>query len=334
MNRAGHDFLAGAVLAEDQHGQIGIGDATRGGTQRVDRRRIADEPHARGGFFGQLTPRLQEPFALLRILQRRGGMRGELDECLFIVVGKVSFALVEHFEDPEHFAAARDERHAEQRAGAIAELLIDLAGDLFLAVAGVDALRRARAQRFADDAEIVGDAEFVPFDAERGPADELMVRTIPKEDAGPIGREHLRGGFGHLHQQRLHFLRLIPTSGDFQERGEPFVAAALLFAGPHRGEPLREVGAHEFHGLLHAHERRGVGRVQGDQLAGGRATIDGEREPTARGGGRFPVEHVGEVGRREGRAIRGGRGAPGPDDRPAAVDVADHGDVVGPGRRR
>ena len=70
VNRAGHDFLARTVLAENQHGQIGIGDAARGRTQRVDRRRIADEPHARGGFFGKLTARLQEPFALLRILQR------------------------------------------------------------------------------------------------------------------------------------------------------------------------------------------------------------------------------------------------------------------------
>ena len=43
VNRAGHNLLAGAVFAQQQHCQIRVGDAANRGAQRLNRRAFADD---------------------------------------------------------------------------------------------------------------------------------------------------------------------------------------------------------------------------------------------------------------------------------------------------
>src|SRR5439155_16745266 len=79
----------------------------------------------------------------------------------------------------------------------------------------------------ADEALVVGDAQLVPFDAKRRAADEDVVRPVPEEDASPIGLNELRGGLGHLREQRNHLVELIPLAGDFENGLEPANAMPL-----------------------------------------------------------------------------------------------------------
>ncbi len=54
MNRLGHDLFARAIIAQDQHGQIGVGHAADNRAQGVDCRTFADKAHSFGGLFGNL----------------------------------------------------------------------------------------------------------------------------------------------------------------------------------------------------------------------------------------------------------------------------------------
>ena len=199
-------------------------------------------------------------------------------------------------------------------------------------VHGIDALRLAQAEYVGHDAFIVGDPQLAPFDAERRPADEELVRLVPQEDAGPIGCEHFCGRFGHLREQRLHLLGLIPTAGDFQEGRQAFAAAALLLRGTHRDDRLRERRHGLLRQLLNTSELGGVGKVHGEQLAGQGAAIEGDDKPSPGRGGRFAIEGVGQERRRERGTMARGIGSVGGRDRPAAVDIADDGRVVGTGQ--
>ena len=90
---------------------------------------------------------------------------------------------------PSTLAVGREQRHAEQRAGLVAELRVDLAVDL---LPGRDWRRsgaaRCRTHHLADDAGVVGDPQLAPFDAERGAADERFVWRGPTERCWPDRR--------------------------------------------------------------------------------------------------------------------------------------------------
>ncbi len=78
--------------------------------------------------------------------------------------------------------------------------------------------------------ELSGTRSSPPFDPERRAADENVVRAVPKKDARAIGMQQLRGRLGHLDQQRLHLVGLIPLAGDRQNRLQPFDASPIVLA--------------------------------------------------------------------------------------------------------
>ena len=80
-----------------------------------------------------------------------------------------------------------------------------------------DAARLAGLNHLADDARVVGQSQLAAFDAERRPADDRVVGLVPEEDAGPIGVEQSRGRLGHPHQQRFHFVGLVPLVRDVED---------------------------------------------------------------------------------------------------------------------
>ena len=101
------------------------------------------------------------------------------------------------------------------------ELRIDAAVDGLRLGGGVDAARLAGLNDFAHHAAIVGDPQFAVGQPQCRSAHQRMVWPIPEEDAGPIGPEQSRGRLGHLRQQRLDLVRLVPLAGDFQHGFQP-----------------------------------------------------------------------------------------------------------------
>ena len=77
MDRLADDFLARAVLAQDQDGQFGVGHAADGGPQGLDGRAVADQLHAFGRLFDDMPMGAEQLGELLGILQGHGGMAGQ-----------------------------------------------------------------------------------------------------------------------------------------------------------------------------------------------------------------------------------------------------------------
>ncbi|MGC4006422.1 MAG: hypothetical protein QM811_26170 [Pirellulales bacterium] len=65
----------------------------------------------------------------------------------------------------------------------------------------------AAVQRFADDPHMVGQTQLAAGDAQRGVRHELAIDLVPQKNAGPVRAQQPRRRFGHMQQQRLHFLR-------------------------------------------------------------------------------------------------------------------------------
>ena len=86
MDRLGDDLLAGAVFAQDQHGQIGVGHAADDRAQGLDGRALADQPHLLGRLLGDLPIGREQLLAVLGVFQRHGGMGGQFDQRLFVVL--------------------------------------------------------------------------------------------------------------------------------------------------------------------------------------------------------------------------------------------------------
>jgi hypothetical protein len=90
VDHLGDDFLAGAVFAEDQHGQFRIGHAADGRAERADGRTLANELHALFGLIGHNFPRTDELLHLLIVFEGDRGMGGQLRERRFVVVREVA----------------------------------------------------------------------------------------------------------------------------------------------------------------------------------------------------------------------------------------------------
>ena len=101
VNAAGDDFLAGAVLAQQQHGEIGVGDAADRGADRLDGRALADEQRVLGRLLDQLLVPLQQLGELLRVFQRDGRVRRQFDQAALVVGGERAVVFVEHLERAE-----------------------------------------------------------------------------------------------------------------------------------------------------------------------------------------------------------------------------------------
>ncbi len=233
VDRLADDFLAGAVFAKNQDRQLGVGHAANRRAQGFDRRAVADQLHALGGLLDDVTVPRQQLLELLRVLQGNRGVRGQLDQSPFVVRRKIAGQLVDHFEGAEQLAVAAAQRHAQQSARLIAQVPIDLAIDLCL-LGGIDAAWLAAMDNLADHARVVGNSQFAPFDSQGRPADQRVVRAVPEKDAGSIGLQQLRGRLGHLHQQRLHFVGLVPLAGNRQDGFQPLDAPPLLLASAGR----------------------------------------------------------------------------------------------------
>ena len=151
---------------------------------------------------------------------------------------------------PSRVAVGRDQRHAENRFGAIAGLAIDGAVDFVGIVTAAHAARLAGLNHLADDAGVVRQPQLAAFDAERRPADDRLVRLVPQEDAGAVGVEQSRGGLGHAHEQRFHFVGLLPVVRDVEDRfsrsscgGRALVRSTIARAS---ASPLRGAGEARF----------------------------------------------------------------------------------------
>ena len=138
MDRLGHHLLAGAVFAQDQHGQVGVGHAADDRAQGLDGRAFADQPHLLGRLLGDLAIGRNQLLAVLGVFQRHGGVRGQFAERLFVLLGERPGVLVDQLECAEQLARAAAKRNAQQRAGVIAELGIDVAIDGLGLRRGVD----------------------------------------------------------------------------------------------------------------------------------------------------------------------------------------------------
>ena len=158
-------------------------------------------------------------------------------------------------------------------------------------LAGVDHL--------ADDARVVGDAQFARLDAQCGAADEGVIGPVPEEDAGPIGAEQSRGGLGHLFEQRLHLAGFVPLAGDFQNRFQPADAGVLVLGAADR---FQRAGQNRGQGFDRT-QRVGTGTrqraVQEQQLATRGMPDQRSRHPTAFDRRAFAIQHVGQQSDRQ-----------------------------------
>ena len=84
MDRLGDDLLAGAVFAQDQHGQIGLGHAPDDRAEGLDGRALADQPHLVRRFLGDLAVGRKQLLAVLGVFQGHGRVGGQLDQGLFV----------------------------------------------------------------------------------------------------------------------------------------------------------------------------------------------------------------------------------------------------------
>ena len=188
MDRLGHDLLARAVFAQDQHGQIGVGHSADDRAEGVDSRTFADQTHAFGGLFGNLTVGRKQYLPVLGVFQGHGGMRGQFDQGFFIFNRKTAGEFVDQFEGPEQLALPASQRHAEQGPRLVMQLGVDPAVDGLRFGGHVNAPGFARLDHLSHHAAIVGDAQFAAWNTQGRPAHKRMVRSDPKERCSPDRR--------------------------------------------------------------------------------------------------------------------------------------------------
>ena len=323
MDRLGDDLLARAVLAQDQHGQIGVGHAADDRAEGLDGWASADQPHLLRRLLGDAAVGGEQLLPVLGVFQGHGRVRRQLAQRLLVVPGKSSFLLVDQLEGAEQFSRPAAHGDAQQRARLVAELFVDAAVDGPRLAAGVHPPGLAGVDHLAHDAAVVGDAEFAARRAQGRPADEDMVRLVPQKDAGPIGVQQPRGRFGHLDEQRFHFVGLVPLGGDFQHGLQPPQPAPIVRAtanpvkGPaeKRRKPLDGCRCHR--GILD----QGKMEQQGPALF--RTKSQGHGDPARSRADALSIERVGQQIDREGlRLARLGR------DRPVPIRRRRQGDVV------
>ena len=162
---------------------------------------------------------------------------------------KLPESLLINSNAPNSSPDAAAQRHAQEGLGSVAEPGVDLVVDRVGIDGDVDAARLAALDHLADDAAVVGDPQFVVFDAQGRPADEGVAGAVPEEDACPIGAEQPRGRLGHLGQQRFHLVALVPPLGDLDDGFEPPEPLRL---------PLKLLLSADDGGQLLAHQGRQV----------------------------------------------------------------------------
>ena len=107
VDRLRHDLLARAVLAVDEHGQIGLRHAANDRPQRLDCRAFADQPHAFGRLLGDLAVGGHQLLAVLGVFQGHRRVGGQFDQGLLIFLREGAGELVDQFEHAESLARPR-----------------------------------------------------------------------------------------------------------------------------------------------------------------------------------------------------------------------------------
>ena len=107
VDRLADDFLAGAVFAQDQHGQLGVGHAADRRAQGLDRRAFADQLHAFGRLLDDVPVRARAAVRTAACFPARSrrGAASSTSAC-FVVGGEIAGQLVDHLERAEQLAAA------------------------------------------------------------------------------------------------------------------------------------------------------------------------------------------------------------------------------------
>ena len=131
------------IAETDQHGQVGLRDAANDRPQRLDSGTFADQPHAFGRLLDDLAVGLDQLLAVLDVLQGHRGVGGQFDEGLLVFLREGAGEFVDQFEYAEVLARPSLQSNAEERAGAIAGLLVNVMID-GLGLGGADRPARAR----------------------------------------------------------------------------------------------------------------------------------------------------------------------------------------------
>ena len=181
MDRLRDDFLAGAVFAENKHGQIGVGHSLGNGSQAT-----------MAGLSPIRRTRSAACWAIWRLAARsccrsrafsegHGGEAGPVRPVGLVFKGECAGKFIDEFERAEQLAGGSAKRHAQQRTGLIAQLGVDVAVDQGGFEDRVDAARASGLNDLADHAAMVGNSQLAIFHAQSRPTDEGMGAAVPKK---------------------------------------------------------------------------------------------------------------------------------------------------------
>ncbi len=200
MHRAREELLAGARLAAQQHGGVGLRRLLDGLVDGLHRRRLADH------LVEEVAHRLLG--AILRAeqlgverggLQRLAGLRGDALELLLVVGVELPAAQpVEHLQHAEHRALRVDHRHREQRGGAVPGHLVDVGVEALLVSRRGDVHHAAVLRDVAGDALADLQADLFELGEVRGAAEDLLPREIDEVQRAAIGLHAVRDAIDEL----------------------------------------------------------------------------------------------------------------------------------------
>ena len=240
-------------------------------------------------------------FELLGVFQRDGRVAGQFGQGRFVVGGEFAVELVDHLEGAEQFALAAAQRHAEQRAGLIAQLAVDLAID-FAPSATVSLLTRRGWPvwtTWPTTPESSGMRSSPPRRPAPGRPTSMWLGRSQRKMLARSAPSSRVAASAICFEQRLHLVGLVPLAGDFQNRFQP---AGCGRARAERGGPFRARWPKRRPGLRsNAANRRWARQrtVQQQQFAAGGMTNQRSGHPTAFDRRDFAIQHVGQQSDRQ-----------------------------------
>ena len=157
---------AGAVLAQHQDCQIGVCYFGDGRTQSGNRRTVADHLHPPRDFRHHLPMPAEQVLPLAGVGEGDRRIAGQFGKPGEVVGGKVTTMFIKQLESTECLPSRSNQRHAEQGAGGVAGLAIDVVGNHRTIVCQIDPLGFARLHRSPHDPGFVRNAELIVLQSE------------------------------------------------------------------------------------------------------------------------------------------------------------------------
>src|SRR5687767_13075776 len=98
MDAARDDLLTGAVFAQQQYREVGVGNAAHRVADRLYCRRLSHKQRVLRRLLDKLFVPVQQLVELLGVFQRDGGMRCQLHEAALVVGGELALMLVDELK--------------------------------------------------------------------------------------------------------------------------------------------------------------------------------------------------------------------------------------------